>query len=188
MRSYGIATAPSGEIASLVVTSFSASSTVDVFQDRSIEGHVSAQEAYSRSETLNVRGYLDASAPAVVVGSTVVIFGSTYMVTSAELLEQNTEYVEYSFTCFSVDNAAFTPYDDSDLIYVETPLPVYVIEDTGDTIYMCFTTDPFRAVQRITITTSGDVTTTVHEVAYGIWENRSTLTYYPINQPVPVQI
>lgn len=188
MRSYGIVTVPSGAVASVIVTSFSVSTSVEVYQGRNTDGVVTVQQAYSRSETLNVRGFLDASSPAVIVGSTIVISGGTYMVTSAEVLEQNTEFVEYSFICFSADNATLSVYDPNEVIYVETPLPVYVIEDTGDTIYICFTTDPTRAVQRITITTSGDVTTTVHEVAYGVWENRSTLTYYPINQPIPVQI
>lgn len=188
MRSYGIVTVPSGAIVSVVVTSFSASSSVDVYQGRNVDGHVTIEEAYSRSETLNVRGFLDASAPAVIVGSTIVISGSTYMVTEAEILERNTSFVEYSFTCYAADSASFTVYDPTAVIYVETPLPLYVIEDRGDVIYLCFTTDPECAVQRITITQSGNVTTTIHEVAYGIWENRSTLTYYPINQPVPVQI
>lgn len=188
MRSYGIITTPSGTISSLVVTSFTRSGSVEIYQGRDVSGRVTVTDAYSRSETLSARGFLDASAPSVIVGSTIVISGSTYMVTDAEMLERNTEFVEYSFTCFAADSASCTVYDPNASVYVETPLPLYVIEDTGDVIYLCFTTDPERAVQRITITQSGDATTTIREVAYGIWENRSSLTYYPINQPIPVQI
>lgn len=187
MRSYGIITTPSGTIASLVVTSFTRSGSVEVYQGRDVNGRVTVTDAYSRSETLNVRGFLDASAPAVIVGSTIVISGSTFMVTDAELLESNTEFVEYSFICFAADSATYTAYDPNAVIYVETPLPVYLVEDRGSVVYLCFTTDPTRAVQRITINVSGETTTTVMEVAYGIWANRASLTYYPINQPVPVQ-
>lgn len=80
------------------------------------------------------------------------------------------------------------------LAYYETPLPEYQVYDAGNGVtYIRFAnTDPC-AIQRITRiqTTAPDGgirVETVREVAYGSWDEKENLTYYPINQPVPVQI
>ena len=79
------------------------------------------------------------------------------------------------------------------LEYYEHPLPVFEVDDTGTGItYIRFVSTSPCAVQRITQqeTTAPDGgarSVSVYEVAYGEWEDRESMTYYPINQPVPVE-
>ena len=80
------------------------------------------------------------------------------------------------------------------LAYYEHPLPEYQVYDAGNgvTYVRFFNSDPC-AIQRITrtVTTAPDGglrSETVREVAYGSWADRENLTYYPINQPVPITI
>jgi hypothetical protein len=79
------------------------------------------------------------------------------------------------------------------LEYYEHPLPVYQCEDTGTGIqYIRFMDENPCAVQRITVVNTiapdgGRRSTFTREVAYGDWNNRENLTYYPVNTPVPVQ-
>ena len=78
------------------------------------------------------------------------------------------------------------------LTYYERELPTYEVDDTGNGItYLRFAESSPCAVQRITRvqTTAEDGgvrVSTVREVAIGEWSDRETLTYYPINQPIPV--
>ena len=83
---------------------------------------------------------------------------------------------------------------DAFLSYYETPLPEYEVYDAGNGItYIRFAnTDPC-AIQRVTrvqtVAPDGGIRVSViREVAYGSWADKENLTYYPINQPVPVQI
>ena len=82
---------------------------------------------------------------------------------------------------------------DAYLSYYETALPEYEVYDAGNGItYIRFAnTDPC-AVQRVTrvetVAPDGGIrVSVVREVAYGSWADKENLTYYPINQPVPVQ-
>ena len=82
---------------------------------------------------------------------------------------------------------------DAYLSYYETPLPAYEVDDAGNGItYIRFATSTPCAVQRVTrvqtTAPDGGIRSTVtREVAIGDWNDRANLTYYPINQPVPVQ-
>ena len=71
--------------------------------------------------------------------------------------------------------------------YVEHPLPIYEVKYSGNAAYIRFTVNTPCAVQRIRKIQQGTARITEHMVAYGEWENRENLTYYPINQPVPVE-
>jgi len=79
------------------------------------------------------------------------------------------------------------------LEYYEHPLPIYQCEDTGTGVqYIRFMDETPCAVQRITTVNTtapdGGIRTTItREVAFGDWADRENLTYYPVNQPVPVQ-
>lgn len=79
------------------------------------------------------------------------------------------------------------------LAYYETPLPEYQVYDAGNGVtYVRFVNSDPCAIQRITRITStapdgGIRTETTREVAYGSWDDKENLTYYPINTPVPVQ-
>ena len=68
----------------------------------------------------------------------------------------------------------------------------YIVEEAGGGItYICFTPDDAngkRVVKRITEISTGGATTTTIEHAYGAWANRASLTYYPINQAIPVTV
>lgn len=67
----------------------------------------------------------------------------------------------------------------------------YIVEDAGGGItYVCYTPDDAngnRVIERITKASSGGATTTTIEHGYGAWADRATLTYYPINQAIPVE-
>ena len=82
---------------------------------------------------------------------------------------------------------------DAYLSYYETAYPTYEVDDVGDGVtYIRFANTNPCAVQRITRvqTTAPDGgirVSTVREVAYGDWADRENLTYFPINQPIPVQ-
>lgn len=68
----------------------------------------------------------------------------------------------------------------------------YIVEDAGGGVkYICFTPDDDqgkRVVERIMEVTSGSVKTTTIEHAYGAWADRASLTYYPINEAIPVVV
>lgn len=68
--------------------------------------------------------------------------------------------------------------------------PYIVAEAGGGVTYICFTPDDAngkRVVKRIKEESSGGATTTTIEHAYGAWADRASLTYYPINQAIPVE-
>lgn len=67
----------------------------------------------------------------------------------------------------------------------------YMVEEhaeaNGVTVkYICYNNSDPRAIQRITKTKVGSVTTTKIENAFGAWEDRETLEYFPVNDPIIV--
>lgn len=68
----------------------------------------------------------------------------------------------------------------------------YISEQAGGGVtYNRFFPDDAQgkcAIQRITETSSGGVKTQTFEHTYGAWADRATLTYYPINQAIPVEV
>ena len=66
----------------------------------------------------------------------------------------------------------------------------YIIEEAGGGVtYIRFFADDADgncAVKRITEVSEGGATTTTIEHAFGAWADRATLTYYPINQAIPI--
>ena len=110
-RQFGIISAPSGTITSMVVNGITKSDSVETAQARDESGKVIDYQAYSKTTTLTIRGLLDAAEPAVEAGSVVVISGGTFLVTSAELTESNTAFVEYSITATSSDGCIPVAYD-----------------------------------------------------------------------------
>ena len=79
------------------------------------------------------------------------------------------------------------------LAYYERELPTYEVDDAGNGItYLRFANETPCAIQRITRveTTAEDGgvrSQIIREVTMGDWSERETLTYYPINQPIPVE-
>ena len=79
----------------------------------------------------------------------------------------------------------------------ENPAPpteklAYIVEEEGGGItYICFAPDDAngnRVVKRISVVSDGGATTTTIEHGYGAWADRATLTYYPINEAIPVTV
>ena len=68
----------------------------------------------------------------------------------------------------------------------------YITEQAGGGVtYMRFFPDDADgkcAIQRVTEISSDGVKTQTFEHTYGAWDDRETLTYYPINQAIPVEI
>ena len=66
----------------------------------------------------------------------------------------------------------------------------YISEQAGGGItYNRFFPDDSNgkcAIQRVTEESSGGTKTQTFEHTYGAWDDRATLTYYPINQAIPV--
>ena len=66
----------------------------------------------------------------------------------------------------------------------------YIVDDAGGGItYICYFPDDGSGVgvTRITQTSSGGSTITTIEHAFGALADRASLTYYPINQSIPVE-
>lgn len=66
-------------------------------------------------------------------------------------------------------------------------LPYIVEEAGGGVTYICFTPDDDngkRVVKRIT--EDGNITTIEH--GYGEWADKENITYYPINEAIPVTV
>ncbi|MBQ9501783.1 MAG: hypothetical protein IJU70_06480 [Lentisphaeria bacterium] len=74
---------------------------------------------------------------------------------------------------------------ENSLYFRQGELEPYIVEERSGVTYICYTDEPQRAIRRITETTSEGVTTTVIEIAYGAWADRTTLTYRPVNSELP---
>ena len=68
----------------------------------------------------------------------------------------------------------------------------YMVNDVGGGVkYICYTPDDEngkRVIERVTESSSGGATLTTIEHGYGEWENPGDITYYPINQAIPVEV
>lgn len=116
-------------------------------------------------------------APAAVVG--IIDISST--------IASNATIHSFNITCRLATTDLY-------LEYYEHPLPVFDVDDTGSgVVFLRFVNSDPCAVQRFTTVIEVDQDgvqhkTETHEVAYGNWADRASLTYYPINQSIPVQI
>lgn len=112
-RSFGVISIVTGTttaIADIVAESVNTSESVETATARNEVGKVTDVIAYSRTKTLTINGLLNVSAPTVTAGSTITISGGTFLVTSAELVESNTDYVRYNLTVTSSDNCVPVAY------------------------------------------------------------------------------
>lgn len=65
----------------------------------------------------------------------------------------------------------------------EDDLRPYIVDASGEVTYICYFDTPRRAIHRLS-TVNG--VTSCHW-AYGRWEDRASLTYIPINEPMEVE-
>ena len=115
----------------------------------------------------------DMDAPAAVVG----------IIDIASTLSSNSTVNTFNITC----RLAVT---DAYLEYYEHPLPVFQVDETASgVVFLRFVDSSPCAIQRISKVSMPDGSKLeIHEVAIGNWADRATLTYYPINQPIPIEI
>ena len=68
----------------------------------------------------------------------------------------------------------------------------FIVNDVGGGVkYICYTPDDEngkRVIERVTESSSGGATLTTIEHGYGEWANPGDITYYPINQAIPVEV
>ena len=112
-RSFGVISIVSGgssAIADIVAESVNTSESVETAQARDESGKVINHQAYSKTKTLTINGLLNVSSPTVTAGSVIVISGGTFLVTSAEQVESNTDYVRYNLTVTASDECIPVAY------------------------------------------------------------------------------
>ena len=105
-RQFGVVSIIGGTSAvavDIVAESCNKSISVETATARDENGKVIDFQAYSKSTTYTINGLLNVNAPTIEPGSVVVIGGGTFMVTSAELVESNTDFVRYNLTVTTYD-------------------------------------------------------------------------------------
>ena len=112
-RSFGVISIVSGgttAIADIIAESVNKSNSVETATARDESGKVIDMQAYSKTTTLTINGLLNVSTPTIDAGSVVVISGGTFLVTSAELVESNSDFVRYNLTVTQSDNCVPVAY------------------------------------------------------------------------------
>ena len=105
-RQFGVVSVVSGTttaIADIIAESVTASQSVETAMARDETGKVINHQAYSKTTTLTINGLLNVATPTIEAGSVVVIGGGTFLVTSAEQVESNTDFVRYNLTVTASD-------------------------------------------------------------------------------------
>lgn len=97
-------------IADIIVESDNIAKTVETAIARNEKGKVINHEAYSKTTTISANGLLNTDAPTIDAGSVIVVTGGTFLVTSAEQVEQNTDFVRYNLTMEKHDDCIPTAY------------------------------------------------------------------------------
>lgn len=105
-RSFGVVSVKGGTapFVSMVVQSFTASTSIEKATAKDEEGKTINVKAYSKAKTISVQGLLDAAEPDVEAGAVIVISGTTFLVDTAEVAESNTDWVRYNITASSEDD------------------------------------------------------------------------------------
>jgi hypothetical protein len=112
-RQFGVISIVSGSttaVADIIAESVNKSNSVETATARDESGKVIDMQAYSKTTTLTINGLLNVSAPTVDAGSVIVISGGTFLVTSAEMVESNTDFVRYNLTVTQSDNCVPVAY------------------------------------------------------------------------------
>ena len=112
-RSFGVISIVSGgtsAIADIIAESVTKSESVETAQARDESGKVIDHHAYSKTTQLTINGLLNVSEPTVEAGSVIVISGGTFLVTNAEQVESNTDYVKYNLTVTASDGCIPVAY------------------------------------------------------------------------------
>ena len=113
-KQFGIVTTATG-VSSIVVTSFSETSNVEIAEARDGQGKVTDMQAYSRNKTVAIKGFLDGST-IVEAGSVLTLNGVSYIVESVTRNETNTGFVEVDISAKSADSATVTAYNTSTVV------------------------------------------------------------------------
>ena len=105
-RSFGIVSVKGGTapFVSIVVQSYTASTSVEKATAKDEDGKTINVKAYSKGKSISVQGLLNASEPDIEAGAVVVLSGTTFLVDTAEVAESNTDFVRYNITASSEDD------------------------------------------------------------------------------------
>jgi len=95
---------------SVVMQGFTKSITVEKATAKDETGKTINVKAYSKATSISCQGLLNASAPAIDAGATVILSGTTFLVDSVEQVEANTDFVRYNFTLSSEDGCVPEEY------------------------------------------------------------------------------
>ena len=111
-RKFGVVSVTGGTapFTSMVVQSFSKSTSVEKATAKNEYGKTIDVKAYSKTVSVSIQGLLDAASPDIEAGMTITISGTTFMVDSAEVAESNTDFVRYNITATSEDACVPTAY------------------------------------------------------------------------------
>lgn len=99
-------------IAGIIVESDNIAKSVETAMARDESGKVINHEAYSKTTTITANGLLNTDTPEVDAGSVIVVSGGTFLVTNAEQVESNTDFVRYNLTLEKHDDCIPTPYSE----------------------------------------------------------------------------
>lgn len=112
-RSFGVISIISGTttaVADIVAESVNKAVSVETATARDESGKVTDMKAYSKTTTYTINGLLNVSTPTIEAGSVIAISGGTFLVTNAELVESNTDFVRYNLTVTVSDACVPTAY------------------------------------------------------------------------------
>lgn len=111
-RTFGVVSVKGGTApcAAMVAQSFNSSTAIEKATAKDEGGKTINVNAYSKSKTISIQGLLDASAPDLEAGMTVVLSGTTFLVDTAEVAESNQDFVRYNLTLSSEDGCVPTAY------------------------------------------------------------------------------
>jgi hypothetical protein len=112
-RSFGVISIVSGgttAISDIVAESVNKAVSVETATARDESGKVTDMKAYSKTTTYTINGLLNVATPTIEAGSVIAISGGTFLVTNAELVESNTDFVRYNLTVTASDACTPTAY------------------------------------------------------------------------------
>ena len=99
-------------IAGIIVESDNIAKSVETAIARNESGKVINHEAYSKTTTVTANGLLNTDTPEIDAGSVIVVSGGTFLVTNAEQVENNTDFVRYNLTMEKHDSCIPTAYSE----------------------------------------------------------------------------
>lgn len=112
-RQFGVITVGgTAAITGIVANSFEISDSIEKAQARNEVGKVTDTKAYSKGTSISVRGKLDTPRAelSVEAGQIIEIAGSTFMIDSVTVTENNTDFADVALTASNNDDSTLEAY------------------------------------------------------------------------------